>query len=162
MVTLKFVDNRATFQLYRNGRQYQCKQRMDESFVEFQERIKITNPEFYNDINWSGETIPKIEKQKKVRISTPRKFDIQLWKDRFPELDFSEFVYKTGADKSVLKCSKHGKFLNSINNLNQMYMRTGGNGCPKCSKEKTNNRINKLCAGPNLWKMNAFLKRSLG
>ena len=162
MVNIKFVDNRANITIYRNGQRYKFKQTLNESFVEFQNRIKIGHSDFYNDINWNNEPIVKEIKENEIRTGNPKSFNIELWRSRFPELDFSEFVYEGSNNKSVLKCHIHGKFLNSIRNLNQIHMRTGGNGCPKCSKEKTNERINKLCAGPNLWKMNAFLNRSLG
>ena len=152
MVNIKFVDNRAAITIYRNGQRYQLKQTISESFEQFRERIQTLHPEFFNDINWDNEPIVREIKEKKVRESSSRIFDIEFWKNRFPELDFSEFVYEGCNNKSVLKCSIHGKFLNSIRNLSQI----NGNGCPECSRHKSKEFIRSIVAKPNLWQMNHF------
>lgn len=155
MVNIKFVDNRANITIYRNGQRYKFKQTLNESFVDFQNRIKIGHSDFYNDINWNNETI--VKEIKENRTGNPKSFNIELWKSRFPELDFSEFVYEGSNNKSVLKCHIHGKFLNSIRNLSQ----SKGNGCPECGKNKAQQSIQSIVANPTLWKMNRFLERNL-
>ena len=157
MVNIKFVENRANITIYRNGQRYKFKQTLNESFVDFQNRIKIGHSDFYNDINWNNETIVKEIKEKEIRAGNPKSFNIELWKIRFPELDFSEFVYEGSNNKSVLKCHIHGKFLNSIRNLSQ----SKGNGCPECGKNKAQQSIQSIVADPTLWKMNRFLERNL-
>lgn len=52
--------------------------------------------------------------------------------EKFPELDFSEFVYETYSKKSKVICNKHGTFYNSYDKLMNKSVKCG---CPICAKE---------------------------
>ena len=66
---------------------------------------------------------------------------IQEMQNKFPELDFSKFVYTKSKDKSIIICSIHGEFEEShFNLMGYKY------GCPKCGylKAIATKRINYL------------------
>ena len=50
---------------------------------------------------------------------------------KYPNLDFSKFIYKDSKTRSTIICKKHGEFENSKRNL----ITSKSNPCPICKKE---------------------------
>lgn len=65
-------------------------------------------------------------------VKTPEE-RIKDLNEKFPELDFSEFVYEAYSKPSKVICPKHGEF---FNNFDKMISKSVKYGCPKCSREE--------------------------
>ena len=64
-------------------------------------------------------------------IKTPEE-RIKDLNEKFPNLDFSEFIYEAYSKKSKVICNKHGTFYNSYDKLMNKSVKCG---CPICAKE---------------------------
>lgn len=64
-------------------------------------------------------------------VKTPEE-RVKDLENKFPNLDFSEFVYEAYSKKSKIICVKHGAFYGNYDNLISKKVKYG---CPKCSRE---------------------------
>ena len=71
--------------------------------------------------------------------------------EKFPNLDFSKFEYKSRKCKSIVICPKHGEFLRNVCSL---LHKKNKNGCPSCSKEENKEKISLK----RLSRENAFIR----